>query len=330
MFLIISGVLPKAYLVVLIVGATIAVFLACIPYDFYRFRKRKKKVRDHQERLSLVTRIAPGHAKVVQEVLPASQNPMAYPQARRFGLKSLFSVFRFVGGKTRSLQEHLDASNPVCDEGLNSEVDPGAETTPPAFSNTDSCCAKASSDDSNLEHDESDPSNDVINMCPLVVEHQLESSNPEVSGENEEDGDTRPRSSSPLVLDNNNKQDSETLRRKGFQVFKKANEIFSRDSSSSNSKSLRSADNSVLSEPATVEVTSMNDTVSSDTENLRESPQNEFGTSNTDSPVYSASSPEDALLKKDYPKAEHLRTFHYPSGKNSIAYHSMPAISDIP
>lgn len=132
-----SGVLPKAYLVMLIVGATIAAFLACIPYDFYKFRKRKKKVRDHQERLSLVTRIAPGHAKVMLDTTPESvKSP---PQApRRFGLKSLFSVFRFVGSKAKTSTETTDSPPTSHDESGNGK----GKTSANGDGGTGSNCSK--------------------------------------------------------------------------------------------------------------------------------------------------------------------------------------------
>lgn len=78
----------------LIIGATLSVFVACIPYDFYRYRKRKKAVRKHQERLSLMTRIAPGHAKMMTEIVPAEQRLPA--GQRRFGFRSLIKAFRCV------------------------------------------------------------------------------------------------------------------------------------------------------------------------------------------------------------------------------------------
>ena len=86
-----AGILPKAYLVLLIIGATVSVFVACIPYDFYRFRRRKLAARKHQERLSLMTRIAPGHAKMMTETLPGGALPTGQ---RRFGFRSLIRAFR--------------------------------------------------------------------------------------------------------------------------------------------------------------------------------------------------------------------------------------------
>ena len=76
----------------LIIGATLSVFVACIPYDFYRFRRRKLAARKHQERLSLMTRIAPGHAKMMTETLPVGGAPPA--TQRRFGFRSLIRAFR--------------------------------------------------------------------------------------------------------------------------------------------------------------------------------------------------------------------------------------------
>ncbi|PVD31546.1 hypothetical protein C0Q70_06959 [Pomacea canaliculata] len=96
----VDSVLPKAYLVMLIIGATLSVFVACIPYDFYRYRKRKKAVRKHQERLSLMTRIAPGHAKMMTEIVPAEQRLPA--GQRRFGFRSLIKAFRFVADKMKT------------------------------------------------------------------------------------------------------------------------------------------------------------------------------------------------------------------------------------
>nr|KAG5702284.1 hypothetical protein BaRGS_002951 [Batillaria attramentaria] len=96
----VDSVLPKAYLVMLIIGATLSVFVACIPYDFYRFRRRKKAARKHQERLSLMTRIAPGHAKMMTEVVPMETNLAA--GQRRFGFRSLIKAFRFVAEKMKT------------------------------------------------------------------------------------------------------------------------------------------------------------------------------------------------------------------------------------
>ena len=76
----------------LIIGATLSVFVACIPYDFYRFRRRKLAARKHQERLSLMTRIAPGHAKMMTETLPVG-GTLPTTQ-RRFGFRSLIRAFR--------------------------------------------------------------------------------------------------------------------------------------------------------------------------------------------------------------------------------------------
>ncbi|XP_070206195.1 uncharacterized protein [Littorina saxatilis] len=102
----VDSVLPKAYLVMLIIGATLSVFVACIPYDFYRFRRRKKAARKHQERLSLMTRIAPGHAKMT-ETLPV---PGALPNAqRRFGFRSLIKAFRLA---SLSLQVNVQTGIP--------------------------------------------------------------------------------------------------------------------------------------------------------------------------------------------------------------------------
>ncbi|GFS15744.1 histone-lysine N-methyltransferase SETMAR [Elysia marginata] len=69
-----------------------------------RFRKRKKKVRDHQERLSLVTRIAPGHAKVIVETVSSEDGDgHGAHHPRKFGFKSLLSVFKFMaGGKLKA------------------------------------------------------------------------------------------------------------------------------------------------------------------------------------------------------------------------------------
>lgn len=322
---------------ILIVGATIAVFLACIPYDFYRFRKRKKKVRDHQERLSLVTRIAPGHAKVVLETVSSNQNQMGYTSGRRFGFKSLFSVFRFVGGKMRASHGHIDATNPVCADENNIDGDGHPEKQSATEATSDSSGAKASYVFSQ-QVSPACPTADDVDLCPFADDNGFDSIGPEVEGEMSlitEDGESRPRSSSPLVLDSNNGHEQMVPVKKGFHMFKKANEIFNRDSDSrrhaSNITSTKTSSTNVcetlLSEPATVEVTSINKTMLLGAE---DQPQDETPTSKVSSPASSTSSPEVALLRKSCPKVEQIRTFHYPTGKSSVAYHSMPTISDIP
>lgn len=156
-----------------------------------------------------------------------------------------------------------------------------------------------------------------------------------------EEDRVRPRCSSPLVFDSNHARDTMAAARKGFLMFKKAGEILAHDkethrptdtiTASNSNIILPSANDSSTSEPATVEVTSINKTTPPEADNLAGSPPEEFPPpAVVASPASSTSALDVVALKKTDPKLEQFRMFHYPRSKNSVAYHSMPTISDIP
>ncbi|XP_005112134.1 uncharacterized protein LOC101850129 [Aplysia californica] len=187
-------------------------FLACIPYDFYRFRKRKKKVRDHQERLSLVTRIAPGHAKIIVETIP-SKSTTPPPQPRRFGLKSLFSVFRFVGGKTRTppgnpeAGAESDRENPDTSPGYPASPNEYPSPNPPDSDVQDDSAPPVSSGCSSHYNDclcPSSTSRDLANFWPRRGHVRLTSSSHDGSGDDagasiDSDSVTGEKSMTPLL-----------------------------------------------------------------------------------------------------------------------------------
>lgn len=319
-----------------------AVFLACIPYDFYRFRKRKKKVRDHHERLSLVTRIAPGHAKVVVETVAVEENPIEQLQGRRFGLKSLFSVFRFVGGKMKS-QEKDDANSPTCSGDKNDELEMCSEKPSVSDAAPESEGATASSCIYSPQLAPSClPAEDVIDFCSVADDKKLETSSKERDRVDElaaiEGINIQTNSGSPLVIDNNDTHSSETQKKKRFQLMKKAHIILTDNLepqllpiNGSSRRSAPIADVPLMSEPATVEVTSINETTPAAAENQRNGTRSQFSISKVGAASSSTSSLDATAGKKGDHKVEApFRTLHYPSGKNHIAYHSMPTITDIP
>lgn len=319
-----------------------AVFLACIPYDFYRFRKRKKKVRDHHERLSLVTRIAPGHAKVVVETVAVEENPIEQLQGRRFGLKSLFSVFRFVGGKMKS-QEKDDANSPTCSGDKNDELEMCSEKPSVSDAAPESEGATASSCIYSPQLAPSClPAEDIIDFCSVADDKKLETSSKERDRVDElaaiEGINIQTNSGSPLVIDNNDTHSSETQKKKRFQLMKKAHIILTDNLepqllpiNGSSRRSAPSADVPLMSEPATVEVTSINETTPAAAENQRNGTRSQFSVSKVGAASSSTSSLDATVGKRGDHKVEApFRTLHYPSGKNHIAYHSMPTITDIP
>ncbi|KAH9503167.1 hypothetical protein Btru_070147 [Bulinus truncatus] len=334
---VVDSVMPKAYLVILIVGATVAVFLACIPYDFYRFRKRKKKVRDHQERLSLVTRIAPGHAKVIIETVALEPEVASNPHQRRFGLKSLFSVFRFVGGKMKAGQGAPDASpHPLCPE-VHAEPLSGSDVGPESdgltassfvFPSNPASTGRSSGNDGLESCDE-----DAIDKSPW-----LSASADEYAAGTSESGlesqascsGTIPGAAAPSasVVDAGAK--------KAYFMFQKANEIFSQQLTAmrqeANDGSGRASTWGPISEPAVVQVTCLNDDARQDDESSAHSDLaasgDELGNSPAaSSPPPSSSSSQEASspLTPTDRAVGGRRTM--PSRVTSITYHSMPSIA---
>ncbi|XP_059149624.1 uncharacterized protein LOC131936588 [Physella acuta] len=320
---VVDSVLPKAYLVVLIVGATVAVFLACIPYDFYRFRKRKKKVRDHQERLSLVTRIAPGHAKVVVETVPTDHDLLTHGHPRRFGLKSLFSVFRFVGGKMKHAHNPADAVNQTCaEEGVEeTRVEPEAGVEPEKMT-ASSYVFSPEPSTTGAELPSGAGATDSLDIFETV---RSRDETPEVVSHH---GDLRLVPSVTTLP-----EDLRPAPKKGWLMFKRANEISARQpdrKSHADANDARGSDvsGSGPSQPAIVQVTSMKEIVVPGADKSRGSPP---GAATSPSPVLSptpsTSSPDMGSLRN---LDTNYRTFSFSRKDTNAAYHSMPLITDSP
>ncbi|ESP00963.1 hypothetical protein LOTGIDRAFT_172890 [Lottia gigantea] len=113
-----GGILPKTYMVLLIVGGIVFLFLICIPVDFYRYRKRKKVCRERRERMEMMTRIEPLHANLDRNV-PVVSNEVEQGQAK-FSFRSILSFFRLVKN-TRKRHDQRRALN-----------DQSRENSPPA------------------------------------------------------------------------------------------------------------------------------------------------------------------------------------------------------
>lgn len=299
-----------------------AVFLACIPYDFYRFRKRKKKVRDHQERLSLVTRIAPGHAKVVLETVPTDNDLLTHAHPRRFGLKSLFSVFRFVGGKMKNAHNPSDVVNQACaEEGVE-----GTRVEP----------------ELGLEPDKITASSYVFSPEPATHGAELPSGagaadSLDIFETVRSRGETREVVSHsgdhrlvPSVATPPADKDSRAAPKKGWLMFKRANEMSARQLDTQRNTDTNDADGagSGPSQPAIVQVTSMKEIVLQGADKSRGSPP---GAATSPSPVLSptpsTSSPDMGSLKNLDPN---YRTFSFSRKDTNAAYHSMPLIADSP
>ncbi|KAI8739999.1 hypothetical protein BgiBS90_035295 [Biomphalaria glabrata] len=307
---VVDSVMPKAYLVILIVGATVAVFLACIPYDFYRFRKRKKKVRDHQERLSLVTRIAPGHAKVIIETVAIEPELATNAHQRRFGLKSLFSVFRFVGGKMKAGQGAPDSSHPLCPEG-HAEPLSGSDQGPESDGLT------ASSFVFPPDQSSAGPSaHDGLESCDEdmdLAEKRPGGLMDDTSGPRSPPQATSPSCLVPCAISPSTSTGA--VSKKSFSMFHKANEMFGLQLTAMRQESdTRGAlpSTSISNEPAVVQVTCLND-VSLVRNAFEEIPP-------------STSSPEIASLPASTNLTLERRSL--PGNVTSITYHSMPSIQD--
>ncbi|XP_046360212.2 serine/threonine-protein kinase dst1-like isoform X1 [Haliotis rufescens] len=111
----VDSVLPKQLLVLLIVGVTVTLFALCIPLDFYRFRKRKRECREKQQRINMMVRIQPFHAKMMgaQASSTDEEDP---PPSRSFGLGSLLAFFRLVRNKRNRTKKTTPSETPTEEE----------------------------------------------------------------------------------------------------------------------------------------------------------------------------------------------------------------------
>ncbi|XP_067672320.1 uncharacterized protein [Haliotis asinina] len=111
----VDSILPKQLLVLLIVGVTVTLFALCIPLDFYRFRKRKRECREKQQRINMMVRIQPFHAKMmgIQGSSTEEEDP---PPSRSFGLGSLLAFFRLVRNKRNRTKKTTPSETPTEEE----------------------------------------------------------------------------------------------------------------------------------------------------------------------------------------------------------------------
>ena len=133
----VPGIMPKPFLVLLIVTITVLVFGVWIPADFYRFRQKKKECREKQQRIQMIKRIGPMHVKLLTE--PCVEMGEEPPRSTvKFGISSIIAFFKFAkkGRHKRQSVHHQGGGNigtaelGATSDIANSPSEPSTSATP--------------------------------------------------------------------------------------------------------------------------------------------------------------------------------------------------------